>query len=132
MRKFPTGFGIVLLALFSVFVFWGGWPSDPAAAVQFLTFGLAGALLLAGGMIDAFSIGDHTVRWYVPFGVGLSLVGLSFSLGLLVSSPVDGSIARTFITALALANAVLFIYIGADNARGNTYVKALKPQQSGR
>ncbi|WP_122088039.1 hypothetical protein [Halalkalicoccus subterraneus] len=128
MRKFPTGFGIVLLTLFAIFVIWGGWPSDPAALVQLLTFVLAGALLLVGGVIDAFSIDDRTVRWYVPFGVGLSLVGLSFSLGLLVSPSVDGSIARTFVTVLALVNAVLFVYIGADNARGNTYVNALKPQ----
>lgn len=128
MRKFPTGFGIVLLVLFALFVFWGGWPSEPAAATQFLVFGLAGVLLLVSGLIDAFSIGDRTVRWYVPFGVGLSLVGLSFSLGLLVSPPADGPITRTFVTALALANALLFVYIGADNARGNTYVNALKPQ----
>ncbi|MEM4780586.1 MAG: hypothetical protein QXG03_03345 [Halalkalicoccus sp.] len=132
MRTFPTGFGIVLLALFAVFLFWGGWPPDPAAATQLLAFGLAGVLLLVGGVIDVFSIGDRTVRWYVPFGVGLSLVGLSFSLDLLISPPVDGSIARAFVTAVALANAALFLYIGADNARGNTYVNALKPRQSGR
>lgn len=132
MRKFPTGFGVALLALFAVFVFWGGWPSDPAALVQLFAFGLAGGLLLIGGVIDAFSIGDRTVRWYVPFGVGLSLVGLSFSLGLLVSPPLDGAIAQAVVAALALANAAVFLYIGADNARGNTYVNALKPQQSGR
>ncbi|ADJ14124.1 hypothetical protein [Halalkalicoccus jeotgali] len=127
MRKFPVGFGAVMLALFTVFSLGADPVSDPAFAVQILSFGLAGVLLLVSGVVDAVPVGGRRLRWYVPFGVGLVLVGVSFSVGLLLTPPFEGSLGRAVGWALAIANALVFVSVGADAVRGNTYVNALKP-----
>lgn len=127
MRKLVTGFGIILFALFIAFSVWGEPFSDPAFALQVLSFGLAGVLFLIGGLIDGFSVGDRRIQWYVFFGLGIAMVGVSFSLGIFIDSQLDSSAGQVFMRIVAVANALVFGYMGFDAIRGNTYVDSLKP-----
>lgn len=133
MRKFDTVFGIVLLGFFVLFSVLGDPLAEPLLAALVFGFGLAGTLFLLGGLVDGISIGKYRVRWCVFSGIAVTLVGLSLSVSLFFDPQLNGAAGRTFIRIVAIANALLFGYIGFDTARGDgraeTLSNPLQPDQ---
>ncbi|MFC6905960.1 hypothetical protein [Halalkalicoccus tibetensis] len=129
MRKFNTVSGIALLGFFVSFSVFGDPFAEPLLAVLVLAFGLAGALFLLGGLIDGFSLAGYRVHWYVFSGSATAIVGLSLSVSLFLEPSLDGA-GAVFIRIVAVANALLFGYMGFDMVRGGGRADPWTSQES--
>lgn len=131
MRTFDTVFGVGLLVLVVLFSVFGDPLAEPSLAAPVLAFGLAGALFLLGGLVDELPLGRRRIRWYVFSGIAMALVGLTFSSSLFSNPQFDGTVGRAFVRFVAVANALIFGYMGFDTARGGGRAAQWTPQGSG-
>lgn len=125
MRTLWTGFGAVILVVVLAIFAGGGFvvPTDPVTTALFSLFFIAGLLFVIAGIIGDVAVGSRRIHWYAFSGTGILVVGLTFSISLVVSPQFDSSAGQAFIGLLAVANALVFGYMGFDQIRGGQYAE---------
>jgi hypothetical protein len=112
---------VIVFALFAAdgFVL----PADPVATGLFSLLFVAGLLFVVAGTVGDVTVGSQQVRWHAFSGMGTLAIGLTLSTGLVVSPQLDSAAGQVFIGLLAIANALLFGYMGFDQIRGGQYAE---------
>lgn len=123
MRTLWTGFGAVILVVVLALFAGGGFvlPTDPVTTALFSLFFIAGLLFVIAGLVGDVAVGSQHIRWHAFSGIGILVLGLTFSISLVVSPQFNSSAGQAFIGLLAVANALVFGYMGVDHIRGGQY-----------